>query len=239
LTLPDQNSGRSKKEQVASMFDSIAPSYDFLNHFLSFGVDRCWRKKLRKAVSHIHNGRILDIATGTGDLAFELLKLQPEKITGIDISEKMLAIAGHKAKRKNIGHIVEFQYGDSENLRFENDYFDLVTIAFGIRNFENMDKALTEIIRVMKKGGMLAILEFSKPVSFPFKQLYYIYFKAWLPLTGRIVSKHRRAYAYLPESVSNFPDGKAFMDYLGKAGFINIRQKRLTGGVATLYISQK
>lgn len=221
------------------MFDSIAPSYDFLNHFLSFGVDRCWRKKLRKAVSHIHNGRILDIATGTGDLAFELLKLQPEKITGIDISEKMLAIAGHKAKRKNIGHIVEFQYGDSENLRFENDYFDLVTIAFGIRNFENMEKALSEILRVIKPGGSLAILEFSKPASFPFKQIYFVYFKVWLPITGRIISRHRRAYAYLPESVIGFPEGKAFMSSLERTGFINTGQKRLTGGVATLYISQK
>lgn len=221
------------------MFDSIAPSYDFLNHFLSFGIDKCWRKKLRKTVGTVRNEKILDIATGTGDLAFELIKLNPDKITGIDISEKMLAVAGEKAKRKKINQIIEFQYGDSEKLQFENDCFDLVSIAFGMRNFENMDKALTEIIRVIKKGGMLAILEFSKPVSFPFKQLYYIYFKAWLPLTGRIVSKHRRAYAYLPESVSGFPDGKAFMDYLGKAGFINIKQKRLTGGVATLYISQK
>ncbi|MFH2144092.1 MAG: bifunctional demethylmenaquinone methyltransferase/2-methoxy-6-polyprenyl-1,4-benzoquinol methylase UbiE [Bacteroidota bacterium] len=239
MTLPYINSDKSKCDQVALMFDNIAPRYDFLNHFLSQGTDKCWRRKLSKKSNICNTDIVLDIATGTGDLAIELSKRKPEKIFGIDISEQMLIIASEKINKRNLQNIIELKYGNAEDIQFDDNYFNLVTISFGIRNFENIDKSLKEILRVLKPNGCLMILEFSKSRIFPVKQLFTLYFKYLLPMLGRMLSKDIRAYKYLTESVEAFPEGENFIEILAKAGFINISRKRLSGGIASLYISQK
>ena len=233
---PD-NSG--KKVRVEAMFNDIAPRYDFLNHFLSLGIDIRWRKKVRRLIASIQPKQILDVATGTGDLAIELARLKPEKITGVDIAANMLEIGKEKVVAKKLESTIELLPGDSENLPFENNSFDAVTVAFGVRNFEHLQKGLKEMYRVMRPGGMVAILEFSKPKAFPFRQIYNFYFKYILPGLGRMVSKNEEAYTYLPESVSAFPEDLAFINELKKAGYSATSQKRLTMGIATLYTATK
>jgi demethylmenaquinone methyltransferase/2-methoxy-6-polyprenyl-1,4-benzoquinol methylase len=233
----DETSG--KKEQVARMFDSISNKYDFLNHFLSLGIDKGWRRKAINLLKPIQPKHILDVATGTGDFAIMALSLNPDSIIGIDISEGMLDIGRKKIQRKRIADKIALQSGDSENIPFEENKFDAVTVAFGVRNFENLKKGLTEIFRVIKPGGMVVVLEFSKPRKFPFKQLYNFYFKNVLPKIGRMVSKDKAAYTYLPASVEAFPDGEEFLTILTSIGFKNTACKNLTFGVSTIYTGQK
>ena len=235
-----QNLEPEKKVAVESMFDTIAWRYDFLNHFLSFGTDRRWRKKAVKIISaHSIHPVILDVATGTGDLAIAAMKIDPVKITGIDISEKMLGIGREKIRKKGLAGKIELFRGDSESIAFEDNSFDVSMVAFGVRNFSDPLKGLTEMNRVTKPGGLLMVLEFSKPVSFPFRQLYNFYFLNILPFFGRLFSKDKAAYSYLPESVMKFPDNEAFMDIITLSGFKDTRQVKLTGGIATIYTGVK
>lgn len=229
----------SKKEQVRNMFNNIAGNYDFLNHFLSAGIDRRWRKKVIQVLRKAQSKRILDVATGTADLAIAESKLSTEKIIGIDIADQMLEIGRKKIAKKNLTQRISLETGDSEALRFEEASFDAVTVAFGVRNFENLDKGLSEMHRVLENKGIAAILEFSRPRKFPIKQLYSFYFKHILPTLGKIVSKHDSAYTYLPESVSTFPDGEDFLKHMQQAGFSQLQQKPLTFGIATLYTGKK
>ena len=228
-----------KKVKVEAMFNDIAPKYDFLNHFLSLGIDIQWRKKVRKLLAPHQPKNILDVATGTADLALELSKLNPEKIIGIDIASNMLEIGKDKVKARKLDNVIELRLGDSENLAFEDNTFDAVTVAFGVRNFENLQKGLREMNRVLKPGGITTILEFSKPKKFPFKQVYNFYFSYILPGFGKLVSKSKEAYTYLPESVGSFPEDSAFIKELEKATYVDISQKRLTMGIATLYKAYK
>lgn len=228
----------AKKQEVRSMFDSIAWRYDFLNHFLSFGTDFFWRRKaigeIRKRVKAVD---ILDVATGTCDLAIAAHKgLGPENVTGVDISQRMLEEGRKKLHRKKLEKKIHLIIAESENLPFENSSFDVAMAAFGVRNFEDPLKGLSEMRRVLRDQGLIMILEFSRPTMFPFKAVYYFYFKKILPLFGKMFSKDGRAYSYLPDSVNNFPDGEEFMDMLKEAGFKDLYQRRLTGGVATIYI---
>ena len=224
---------------MRNMFNDIAYRYDFLNHFLSAGIDIRWRKKVRKVLAPLSPEKILDVATGTGDLAIELMKLEPTLITGVDISTGMLEIGKEKIRRKKLEEFIELKPGDAENLDFDDNTFDAVTVAFGVRNYENLQKGLSEMCRVMKPGGMVAILEFSKPGSFPFKQIYNSYFRYVLPGFGRMISRHKEAYTYLPDSVSQFAEGEAFLEEMRKAGYRETGQKRLTMGIATLYTATK
>ncbi len=228
-----------KKEMVREMFNDIAPKYDLLNHVLSMGIDKSWRKKVRKSLEPLKPKKILDIATGTGDLAIELAKLNPELIIGADIAVDMLKIGEKKVKKKKLDNIIKLETGDAENLRFDTGYFDAVTVAFGVRNYENLLKGLKEMNRVLRPGGKVAILEFSKPSKFPVKNIYNFYFKHILPNIGKTVSKNDEAYTYLPESVQKFPEGRDFMKVMQQAGYVNIEQKRLTFGIATLYTGLK
>ncbi|MEA3444475.1 MAG: bifunctional demethylmenaquinone methyltransferase/2-methoxy-6-polyprenyl-1,4-benzoquinol methylase UbiE [Bacteroidota bacterium] len=239
MAIPYKNKTEGKKKQVASMFDSIAHRYDFLNHFLSAGIDKRWRKKGVKLLREKSPKLILDIATGTGDFAIEALSLRPEKVTGVDISAGMLRFGREKLKKKGLENKIELLEGDSENLQFEDNYFDAEIVAFGVRNFENLEKGLREMNRVLKKSGNVVILEFSKPRKFPIKQLYNLYFLKVLPMLGRFFSKDKSAYSYLPESVGEFPDGMSFISILEKCGFTNCREIRLTFGIASIYFCEK
>lgn len=236
---PYKNKESSKKAQVAKMFDNIAGSYDFLNHFLSLGIDILWRKRAVREIGKISPKTILDIATGTGDLALEASVLKPTKIVGIDISEGMLDVGRKKMKKKGLDSMIKLQFGDSENLPFEDNSYDAVIAGFGVRNFEDLSKGLSEMRRVMSKGGKLAILEPAEPTTFPFKQLYSLYFKRILPFVGKLVSKDNAAYTYLPESVAAFPSGHAFLKELEIAGFKHPQHVKLTFGVAALYTATK
>jgi demethylmenaquinone methyltransferase/2-methoxy-6-polyprenyl-1,4-benzoquinol methylase len=237
--VPYKDKDGSKREQVAEMFDNISPKYDLLNHVLSGGVDIYWRKRAVKMLKQLQPKVILDIATGTGDFAIEALSLKPEKIIGVDISEGMLAVGREKIAKLGKQDIINLQSGDSESLSFDNNYFDAVIVSFGVRNFQNLLAGLTEMNRVMKPGGMCVVVEFSKPKSFPFKQLYNFYFKYILPLIGKTVSKDSAAYTYLPESVQAFPDGEAFLEIYKKAGFKNTKCIPLTFGICSIYTGQK
>lgn len=238
--LPDAAASGSKKEQVADMFNNIAGNYDFLNHFLSLGIDRSWRKKAIAVIAANAPVTILDVATGTGDLAIAAARKMPgTHITGVDIASQMLAEGTKKINTQGLDSRIEMRLGDSESLPFDTAMFDAVMCAYGVRNFENLAAGLREMNRVMKPGGQLAILEFSRPASFPFKQLYGFYFRFILPTIGRIVSKHSRAYTYLPESVNAFPDGNQFCDILTTCGFRNAKANPLTMGVTTLYTATK
>ncbi len=229
-----------KKENVGSMFDSIAHSYDFLNHFLSFGIDRYWRRKAIGKVSLTHsNCEILDVATGTGDLALAAMKLEPVSITGIDISGKMLDKGREKISKKGLSDKIKLVYGQSENIPFENERFDVAMVAFGVRNFSDPSRGLIEMYRVLKKGGLVMVLEFSKPEIFPLKQIYGLYFLKILPVIGRLFSGNREAYIYLPESVGKFPDREKFTELMRYAGFSDLSFKALTGGIASVYTGLK
>ncbi|MEQ6167469.1 bifunctional demethylmenaquinone methyltransferase/2-methoxy-6-polyprenyl-1,4-benzoquinol methylase UbiE [Ekhidna sp. MALMAid0563] len=237
--LPYKDKSDAKKKQVAEMFDSISGKYDFLNHFLSLGIDFRWRKKAIKMLRDLQPKKILDIATGTGDFAIESLKLNPEKVVGVDISEGMLNVGRQKMEKKGYSDIIDMQSGDSENLHFEDNSFDAVIVAFGVRNFENLEKGLSEMNRVLRPGGRAVILEFSKPTAFPFKQLYNFYFRWILPKIGKVVSKDNAAYTYLPESVNEFPFGDDFLKILEKTGYKNTKCKPLTLGISSIYVGEK
>ncbi|MFU8843645.1 MAG: bifunctional demethylmenaquinone methyltransferase/2-methoxy-6-polyprenyl-1,4-benzoquinol methylase UbiE [Bacteroidales bacterium] len=228
-----------QKEQVRTMFNDIAPKYDFLNHFLSAGIDRLWRKKAVRILKKNSPKTVLDLATGTADLAIEVHKIRPEKITGIDIAEEMLAIGRDKIAARKLDHIITLETGDAENLHFPDHSFDAVMVAFGVRNFENLEKGLREMHRVISPKGMVLVLEFSKPVKFPVKQLYNFYFKNILPGLGRLISGNSSAYTYLPDSVGKFPSGEEFLRILETAGFTDTRHHSLTFGIAAIYTGIK
>ncbi len=228
-----------KKEQIQNMFNDISGHYNFLNHFLSLGIDFSWRRKLVNQLSSYHPKSVLDVATGTGDLALLINGLEPERIIGIDIAGDMLEIAKKRTLQKHIQERIKFQEGDAEALPFPNEIFDAVTVAFGVRNFEDLEKGLSEMKRVLKAGGVMMILEFSHPASFPWKQLYAFHSKYMIPFIGKMVSGNRQAYSYLPESVSAFPSGEDFVNFLVKAEMKNITRKILTFGIATIYTGIK
>jgi demethylmenaquinone methyltransferase / 2-methoxy-6-polyprenyl-1,4-benzoquinol methylase len=237
--LPYKENKSGKKQQVAEMFNNISKKYDFLNHFLSLGIDILWRKQAIRLLKNDKPKHILDIATGTGDFAIEALSLKPEKIIGVDISEGMLAVGREKMKKKGYDNIIDLQLGDSEKLLFDDNTFDSVIVSFGVRNFENLEKGISDMNRVLKPGGKTVILEFSKPTKFPFKQIYNFYFRAILPKIGKVISRDNAAYTYLPESVEAFPDGDKFLEVLKNAGFKNTRCKSLTFGVSSIYTGEK
>ena len=236
---PYKNSDLGKKEQVTKMFDTISGDYDGLNRVISFGIDVKWRKRVVKMVSKTNPKAILDIATGTGDLAIALAKTNAEKITGLDISSGMLDIGKQKIKKKGLETKITMTLGDSENMPFEDNTFDAITVAFGIRNFETLEIGLKEILRVLKPNGTFVILETSMPTKSPYIQGYKFYTKNILPLIGKVFSKDKSAYKYLCESASIFPYGEALNNILREIGFINVKDFPQTFGVATIYTSSK
>ena len=236
---PYKNSDLGKKEQVAKMFDTISGEYDGLNRVISFGIDVKWRKKVVKIVNQTNPKSILDIATGTGDLAIALAKTNADKIIGLDISRGMLDIGKEKILKEKLDNTIEMVLADSENMPFEDNTFDAITVAFGVRNFEALEKGLKEILRVLKPNGVFVILETSVPTKTPFKQGYKLYTKHMLPLIGKMFSKDNNAYTYLSESASVFPYGEALNNILRKTGFINVKDFPQTLGVATIYTSTK
>jgi demethylmenaquinone methyltransferase/2-methoxy-6-polyprenyl-1,4-benzoquinol methylase len=237
--VPYKEQTTGKKEQVATMFNNISAKYDLLNHLLSFGIDIYWRKQAIKQLKAHKPKFMLDIATGTGDFALEALVLQPDKIIGVDISEGMLEVGKQKMRKMGLSEKIELQLGDSEKLLFEENTFDAITVAFGVRNFENLERGLSDMHRVLKKGGVAVVLEFSNPRSFPMKQLYGFYSAYILPLIGRMVSKDTAAYTYLPDSVKAFPDGEKFLEIYKKVGFTNVQWKPMTFGICSIYIGHK
>jgi demethylmenaquinone methyltransferase/2-methoxy-6-polyprenyl-1,4-benzoquinol methylase len=224
---------------VASLFNSIADTYDFLNHFLSGGIDIYWRRRALKLLGNSKPKNILDVATGTGDFAIAAVSYGVEMVYGIDIADKMLEIGKQKTLKKGLNEKIKLEVGKAEALRFEDYSFDAAIVAFGVRNFENLEKGLSEMHRVLKNDGKILVLEFSKPKVFPVKQIYFFYFKYVLPLVGKLISKHHAAYDYLPDTVMNFPEGEIFLDILTKVGFNNTRQHRMTFGIATAYLGVK
>lgn len=221
------------------MFNNISRKYDLLNHVLSMGIDILWRKKAVRMLKPYTPRIILDIASGTGDFALETSRIKPDKIYGVDISEGMLEVGRKKVEARNLGHMIEMQLGDSENLHFEDNYFDAVTVAFGVRNYENLKLGLSEMFRVMKPGGHVVIIEFSQPTAFPVKQLYNFYSRAILPRIGKMISKDKAAYEYLPESVSVFPYGQQFLDIMNEVGFMETKSIPLTLGISSIYWGSK
>jgi demethylmenaquinone methyltransferase/2-methoxy-6-polyprenyl-1,4-benzoquinol methylase len=236
---PYKDSKLGKKEQVAQMFDTISGNYDGLNRVISFGIDVKWRKKVLQLVENKNPDTILDIATGTGDLAILMTKTKATKIIGLDISEGMLDVGRKKIANKNLQNKIEMILGDSENMPFPDNHFDAITVSFGIRNFENLEKGLSEILRVLKPNGIFVILETSNPTKTPFKQGYNFYTKNILPLIGKFFSKDNVAYGYLSESAAVFPFGEALNNILRKVGFIDVVAMPQTFGVATIYTSTK
>jgi demethylmenaquinone methyltransferase/2-methoxy-6-polyprenyl-1,4-benzoquinol methylase len=238
--VPFKDSEKTKKQQVAEMFDRIAFRYDFLNHFLSGGIDIYWRKRAIHELRSINPEFILDVATGTADMPVLMMRhLHPKKITGIDISEKMLEIGRKKIARLQPGDLIELQKGDSEAIDFKENSFDAITVAFGVRNFENLEKGLAEILRVLKTGGKLIVLEFSKPRNRAFKKLCDFYFRFITPGIGKLVSKNKNAYQYLDESVKAFPEREDFILILKKCGYINTYHKSLSLGICAIYCAEK
>jgi len=237
--MPYKDSGKTKKEQVAGMFDDIAHRYDFLNRFLSAGIDVGWRKKLIRQLTPLHPQQILDVATGTGDVAIMAAqKLNPQKIVGIDISPGMLEIGRKKIAKLLLNKKIELVEGDSEAINSATGSFDAVTVAFGVRNFENLEKGLGEIMRVLRPGGMLAVLEFSKPAG-PLRWIYNIYMERLAPFFGKLFSKNQEAYQYLHSSVKAFPEGETFLHILQQVGFQETSLKRLSLGICTIYCGRK
>lgn len=238
--VPSKDSDLSKKEQVADMFDNIAYRYDFLNRFLSAGIDIQWRKKAIRMLKDINPQKILDVATGTGDIAIMAARiLQPDKIIGIDISDGMLNFGRKKIEKLGLGNTIELLNGDSETINFESNSFDAVTVAFGVRNFQNLEKGLSEIRRVLKPGGKLVVLEFSKPKAPVIKQVYHVYMNAVAPGMGKLFSKNRDAYRYLDESIKKFPEGKNFTTILDNLGYTNTYCKPLSFGICSIYCGVK
>ncbi len=229
----------SKKDQARIMFNNISRRYDFLNHLLSFGYDKYWRRRAIRWIRKQQPKTIIDIATGTGDLAIAEAKLPVEKVLGVDIAKNMLEIAKEKVIKKGLSDKITLEIGDAEHLKYKDNSFDVATCAFGVRNFEHVENGLKEIYRVLNPDGTAIILEFSNPTIFPVKQLYRIYFSGILPLIGKILSKHHSAYRYLPETVSAFPHQKVFVDLLKKAGFNQVRYIKMTFGIVTMYEAKK
>jgi demethylmenaquinone methyltransferase/2-methoxy-6-polyprenyl-1,4-benzoquinol methylase len=237
---PYQEQEGNKREQVELMFNNISPKYDLLNRVLSLGIDKIWRKQALNLLKKDNPAYILDVATGTADLAIEAAtRLKPTSIVGIDIAENMLQIGREKIEKKHLDKIITLQKGDSEKINFQDNTFDAVIVSFGVRNFQNLELGLSEIYRVLKPGGNIMVLEFSKPQNAPFKQVYQFYFKNILPTIGKMVSKDTAAYTYLPDSVNAFPDGKAFCTILEKVGFGIQHFKPFTFGVCTSYVGKK
>jgi len=229
----------SKKEEVEEMFDNISGKYDFLNHFLSLGIDKIWRKKAIKLLKPFQPKVIMDMATGTGDFAIEALKLNPERVVGVDLSNGMLEVGRKKMKKKSVDNIIEMVQGDSENLTYEDNTFDAFTVGFGVRNFQNLEAGLSEMLRVLKPGGVGLVLEFSKPKKFPVKQYFAFHSRYVIPTIGKAISKDKAAYSYLPESVAAFPEGQDFVDIMTKVGYRDIKSKKVGGGIATIYYGLK
>ena len=239
-TIKPYEEGKEKAKQVEEMFDNIAPNYDTLNHRLSWDIDKGWRRKAIKQLMAFKPKKMLDIATGTGDFAILAAQmLSPEELIGADISEGMMEIGRKKVKQASLDNIISFKKEDCLSLTFADNTFDAVTAAFGIRNFQDLDKGLSEMCRVLKPGGHLSIVELTQPVSFPMKQLFWIYSHTFLPLYGKIVSKDKSAYRYLTATIEAFPQGETMMDILKKAGFSNAQFRRLTFGICTLYLASK
>ncbi len=236
---PYKDSKLNKKEQVAQMFDKISGNYDGLNRVISFGIDVKWRKKVVALVKDKNPKNILDIATGTGDLAINLIETGAKEIIGLDISNGMLEVGRKKITDKNLSDKIKMVQADSEALPFENNSFDAITVAFGVRNFENLEKGLSEIYRVLKPNGIFVVLETSVPTKFPYKQGYKFYSATLLPVIGKLFSKDKAAYSYLSESAAVFPYGAKFNNILSKTGFIDIEDKPQTFGVATIYTASK
>jgi demethylmenaquinone methyltransferase/2-methoxy-6-polyprenyl-1,4-benzoquinol methylase len=236
---PYKDSALGKKQQIAKMFDAISNEYDGLNRVISFGIDIKWRNKVVQLVADAQPKNILDIATGTGDLAINLTRTNASQIIGLDISEGMLDVGRQKILKKELHNTIDMVVGDSENLPFDDNAFDAITVAFGVRNFENLEIGLAEILRVLKPGGIVVILETSVPTKFPFKQGYYLHTRVVLPLIGKLFSNDKSAYSYLSESASKFPYGTAFNNILTKTGFINTKALPQTFGVATIYTATK
>lgn len=233
------NENGAKKEQVAEMFNNISKRYDLLNHLLSLNIDKGWRRKVVALVKADQPEVVLDVATGTADLAIALAKGTGAQITGADISEGMLDVGREKIAKRGLSKKIVLELGDSENLPYPDQTFDAITVAFGVRNFQNLQNGLKDMARVLKPGGQLVVLEFSQPQHFPFKQIYWFYFKAILPTVGKLISKDPRAYTYLPESVKAFPYGKAFAKELEKAGLPDARVLPVTFGIASIYSARK
>jgi len=238
-TVTPYNDTRSKKEQVEEMFDNIAQRYDFLNHLLSLGIDIIWRKKAVKYIGSIQPKKILDVASGTGDFAFEALSLHPEKVTGFDLSEGMMKYGREKAIKLGVSNVVEFVKGDSEKMPFADNSFDAITVGFGVRNFENLEVGLKEIHRVLRTGGKVAILEASMPQNAIIRSVFSLYFGKIVPVIGKMFSKDARAYDYLPESVNAFPAGLEFVRILENIGFANVKWQPLTFGACAFYTMEK
>lgn len=236
---PYKDNSSSKKEQVTQMFDSVSPQYDALNRVISLGIDQSWRRKVVRWAAEVAPQKILDIATGTGDLAIALHSTKAKKIVGLDISPGMLSIGKEKVEHKGLDSTIEMVIGDSEQLQFEDDSFDVVTVAFGVRNFENLNKGLAEILRVLRPGGRLLVLETAVPTRFPFKQGYHFYSGWIVPMIGRILSKDRSAYQYLSDSAAVFPHGAVFNNILEKIGFKEVEDHPQTLGVASIYCATK
>lgn len=233
-------SAKPNSPDVASMFDSIAWRYDFLNHFLSFNIDRLWRKKVVSIIARHHSfSEILDVATGTCDLAILAAKLNPARITGIDISDKMLEIGRRKVDREGLSDLIELVKCDSEKICFRDNSYDVAMVAFGVRNFTDPLRGLKEMKRVLRRGGLLIVLEFSKPEGFLFKRIYNFYFSRLLPFLGKVLSKDKRAYRYLNESVMRFPDNEEFLGIMRSAGLSDLNQLKLTAGIASIYTGVK
>lgn len=240
--VPFKDSEKNKKEQVAQMFDQIAHRYDFLNRFLSAGIDVGWRKKAIKQLQEINPAKILDVATGTADVAlltYKMLPVKPQKIVGIDISGGMLELGRKKIAEQKLDQVIELQTGDSEAINFPDNTFDAVTVAFGVRNFANLEKGLSEMLRIVRPGGKVVILEFSKPVLPGVKSLYNLYTRIIAPQAGKIIAKNEAAYKYLNDSIQAFPEGKMFLEIMQKTGFSKCYKTPLSFGICTIYCGYK
>lgn len=238
-TVTPYNDERAKKEQVEEMFDNIAHRYDFLNHLLSFGIDISWRKKAVHSLAAISPQRILDVASGTGDFAFEALTLKPKEVIGFDLSEGMMKYGREKAKELQVSDVVKFIKGDSEKMPFEDESFDAITVGFGVRNFEHLEAGLSEMYRVLRKGGRVAILEASEPENTIFRAFHSLYFGKIVPLVGKLFSRDARAYSYLPESTAAFPSGYNFVAICEKLGFKKVQWTPLTFGACAFYTMER
>jgi demethylmenaquinone methyltransferase / 2-methoxy-6-polyprenyl-1,4-benzoquinol methylase len=228
-----------QKQYVRRLFDSIAHRYDLLNHLLSGGIDFYWRRAAVETLSSLKPKRILDVATGTADFAIAALRLNPTEVIGVDISTSMLEFGKRKLTARKLTDKIRLEVGEAEHLQFPDNYFDAAIVAFGARNFEDLEGGLTEMRRVLRQGGTIVVLEFSKPGTFPFRQIYFFYFLNVLPLIGRVISRDKEAYRYLPDTVMNFPDGENFANVLRKVGFSSIALRPLTFGIATIYYGKK